>query len=89
VAAEPVGEWLMSVKVKCPKCRWKATLPDHYADQQMRCPECLTKFQSPATTKSALLAMLKVSMWVFVLVGILAAIRYFLVGNLHNFFYEW
>jgi uncharacterized paraquat-inducible protein A len=72
------GEPTMEVKVQCPQCGSKISLPKRYRGKVTRCPECQGSLPVPGGTTTALMHMLKVSLLVCLLVAALAGLKYLL-----------
>jgi uncharacterized paraquat-inducible protein A len=66
----------MEVKVQCPQCGSKISLPKRYKGKVTRCPECRGSLTVPGGAGTALMHMLRVSLLVFLLVAVLAAVKF-------------
>jgi uncharacterized paraquat-inducible protein A len=66
----------MEVKVQCPRCGSKISMPKRYRGKVTRCPECQGSLTVPAPVTTALKQMLHVSLLVLLLVAVLWAVKY-------------
>jgi hypothetical protein len=66
----------MAVVAKCPHCGEKVIVSSRRLGDRARCTECQRTFPVPPGAASKLLGMLKVTLLVLLLVGILAVLRY-------------
>jgi hypothetical protein len=80
----------MARKVKCPHCGEKVTILSRLRlGDRARCTECQRTFEPPLGTGSKLLQMLKVTLAVLVLVGVLALLHWLLDLNPSHWFANW
>jgi hypothetical protein len=73
----------MPVTVQCPRCGEKVKVLTQRLGNRTRCPECQGTFEVPPGAVSKLVGMLKVTLVVLALVGVLAAVRYTFGLNWH------